>query len=119
MEVMISQEDDMVNVAVRGRLDAVTAPDFQQQVQSCIDNGRTRFIIDLTALEYISSAGLRSMLFLAKKLKVCRGELALCGLTGMVKEVFAISGFSTILAIYPNAAEAGRQIRTGEPGINQ
>lgn len=110
MEVVTSKADGLVTITVTGRMDAVTAPAFQQEVQSCIEAGERRFIIDLAALEYISSAGLRSMLFLAKKLKGCEGCMALCGLAGMVKEVFDISGFSTILAIYPDVAEAGRNL---------
>ncbi len=55
---------------------------------------------DLTHLEYVSSAGLRIFLVVAKKLKGLDGELSLAGLQGNIKEVLEISGFPSILPCY-------------------
>lgn len=95
---------------VTGRMDAVTAPDFQRQVEERLEAGERSFLIDLAPLEYISSAGLRSLLFLAKRLKPMAGSVVLCGLGGVVKEVFTISGFTTIFAICADRAEAMTKI---------
>ena len=61
---------------------------------------------DLTALEYVSSAGLRCVLAIAKKLKASEGTLALCGLSGLVKEVFSVSGFDSFFPVYETVDEA-------------
>ncbi len=57
-------------------------------------------------LHYISSAGLRVLLAAAKQLKTADGELRICDLNEVVKEVFDISGFSTIFKIFENETEA-------------
>ena len=62
--------------------------------------------LDFTKLDYISSAGLRVLLGAAKTLLASGGSLGIFGLNPSVLEVFEISGFSTILAVYPSEAEA-------------
>ena len=63
-------------------------------------------MIDLTGVEYISSAGLRCFLVLHKRLKAVSGTLDLSGLQGMVKEVFNISGFATLFPVHPTLEKA-------------
>ena len=64
------------------------------------------FIINLGELDYISSAGLRSVLVTAKKLKVKNGLIFLAALTDVVRDVFEISGFSSIIPIYESIESA-------------
>ncbi len=106
MEVNFRKEEKALVVSVTGRMDAVSAPDFDKQVEKEIDKGETCFVLDLSRLDYISSAGLRSMLTLAKKLKSKEGGLVLCGLQEMVTEVFEVSGFTTIFEIFGSLKEA-------------
>lgn len=89
--------DESAVVAVSGRLDAMTAPEFER---GCADYSAGRLVLDLSDLEYISSAGLRSILTLAKRLKASGGTLALCGLNGLVQEVFTVSGFDNFLPVF-------------------
>jgi len=93
------KEKDRFIITVKGRVDAVTAPEFEKRLEEWIDEGETRLIVDLGGLEYISSAGLRSILTIAKKMKTKQGQIVLCGLRDTVKEVFDISGFSTIIPL--------------------
>lgn len=110
MDIRIDRDGNDMVVSILGRMDAVTAPDFDQQVGNWIADGEKRFVVDLSELEYISSAGLRSMLSMAKKLKQNQGALALCGLKGVVKEVFDVSGFSSIFNICVNVVEARKTL---------
>ena len=93
-------------MTVRGRMDAVTAPAFQAESNTWIENDEKTVVVDLSGVEYISSAGLRSLLFAAKALKANQGEIRFCNLTGMVQEVFSISGFSSMFTIYETLEEA-------------
>ncbi|MGE5397729.1 MAG: STAS domain-containing protein [Chitinophagales bacterium] len=93
-------------VTVQGRMDTVTAPNFEKEAGGWIESGTTNMILDLTGLEYISSAGLRSLLITAKKLKGAGGNLLLCQLSEMVKEVICMAGFDSILPIYTDIEEA-------------
>ncbi|NQU16173.1 MAG: STAS domain-containing protein [Desulfobacteraceae bacterium] len=106
MEVNIRKEEKALVVSVTGRMDAVSAPDFDTQVEERVDKGETNLVLDLSGLDYISSAGLRSMLTLAKKLKTKEGDLVLFGLQDVVNEVFEVSGFSTIFEIFGSLEEA-------------
>lgn len=87
-------------ISLSGRLDTLTAPDLDKAGSGWIEEGRFRLILNLSDLEYISSAGLRSVLALSKALASHGGKLALCGVRGMVEEVLSMSGFDTFLEIY-------------------
>ena len=93
-------------VRLQGRLGEVSAPQFEDEMKKFITAGETRFIVDLAGVEYISSAGLRSILSTAKDLKEQDGSIFLSGITGAVKEVFDISHFSDIFRIYGSVPEA-------------
>ncbi len=110
MEIQKRKEKDLLLVTVKGRLDAVTAPQFEENLGQAIGQGEKGVLIDLSDLQYISSAGLRSLLVLAKKLKMTQGELLFSGLQGPVKEVFKISGFFSIFKVFDSQEAALTQI---------
>ncbi len=106
MEISVRNEAMCTVIAVTGRLDTRTAPEWEKQCGDIIQSGGSKFVLDLTALEYVSSAGLRCVLSIAKKLKASGGALVLCGLSGLVKEVFSVSGFDSFFPVYETAEEA-------------
>ena len=71
-----------------------------------IEGGAQKILVNFEKLEYISSAGLRVLLTTAKQLKAVDGELRVSGLNEIVKEVFDISGFMTILKVFGSESEA-------------
>ncbi|MCG8547075.1 MAG: STAS domain-containing protein [Alphaproteobacteria bacterium] len=93
-------------LTVEGRLDADTAGDVQGRIEALIDGGENALLLDLTKLDYISSAGLRVLLIAAKRLNGNNGRFAICGLSDNVAEVFAVSGFDTIIDIHPDMQSA-------------
>ena len=100
MEFESSKKDQALIIKIKGRMDAITSPELEQECTKWIEAGEKLLIIDLAELEYISSAGLRSILSTAKALKAIQGEIRFCNLTGMVQEVFSISGFSSMFPIF-------------------
>ena len=70
-----------------------------------------RLAIDMSDLAYISSAGLRALLVVAKKVQQAKGKLALGGLGANVREVFDATGFNTIFAIEGDLAGAVVAVR--------
>ena len=106
MELNVKNEEKGTLVSVTGRMDTVSSPEFEKELGRLIDEGNVNFVIDLTELDYISSSGLRSVLTTAKKLKGKNGQILLASLQAVVKEVFEISGFSTIIPIYESVEEA-------------
>ena len=62
--------------------------------------------MDLTKLDYTKSVGLRVLLIAAKRLNGANGRFAICGLSDNAAEVFAVSGFDTIIDVRPDAQSA-------------
>ena len=106
MEVALRKEKNVVIVSVKGRMDAVCTMDFEKALEDQLALGETRFILDFSGLEYISSAGLQCILTTAKQLETGQGEMVLSALRGTVREVFEISGFSSIFTIYESVEAA-------------
>jgi anti-anti-sigma factor len=106
MEVTLKTDGTVAVVAVSGRLDTVTVSDFDGKWGELVTPDMNKVVIDLGSLEYISSAGLRSILVAGKQMKSRGGALAVSGLTGMVADVFSISGFDKLLPLYGNTDEA-------------
>jgi len=98
MEIQVTKEKDTVVVTVKGRIDAVTAPEFEKQLADQMAAGEKMFLLNFSGLEYISSAGLRSILVTAKQLKAKEGKLFFAELQRTVKDVFKISGFGSLFA---------------------
>ena len=104
----ISQEelDGVAVVRFEGNLDTNTAPEAQERLDELVAQGAEKVLVDFSDLDYISSAGLRVLLATAKKLRGGGGNIRLCSLNETVAEVFEISGFSTIFAVFGSEAEA-------------
>lgn len=106
MDVTTRTHEDVTVVALSGNLDSNTSPQAQQALDGILAGGGKKMVIDFTTLDYISSAGLRVLLGTAKRLSGAGGALHLFGLNETVREVFHISGFSTILAVFATEADA-------------
>ncbi len=100
------KHDRFLVVKVDGRMDAVSAPEFEKFCQDWIQKGEPTLVVDLEGLEYISSAGLRSILVVGKKLKSIGGSLSFCSLTPTVAHVFTISSFGSMFAVHDSLDKA-------------
>ncbi|HLF55616.1 MAG TPA: STAS domain-containing protein [Thermoanaerobaculia bacterium] len=100
------QESGWTVVAVGGRLDTTSSAEFDRRGQELVAAGSTRIVLDLSELEYVSSAGLRAVLTTAKSAQAAGGKLAIAGMKGVTKEVFSISGFDSILPTYADVPTA-------------
>jgi anti-anti-sigma factor len=105
MEISTRTSNDTHIVAIAGSMDSITSPEAQKALDVVLAVA-SKVALDFTKLDYISSAGLRVLLGAAKTLLASGGSLGIFGLNPSVREVFEISGFSTILAVYPSEAEA-------------
>ena len=90
----------------QGQINSANAAGLEADLVEHFEKGERTIVLDLSRLDYISSAGLRVILLLAKKLKVAGGIMALCDIKPGVREVLEISGFLAILTVFANRAEA-------------
>jgi len=87
-----------------GRLDNVTSGEFQARLLQAMANGTADVIIDLAAVEYVSSGGLRA-LAVAEKQKPADRRIAVAGLRVVVQEIFTIAGLSHVIPIFGTLEE--------------
>jgi len=71
------QEGNAIVMSLGGRLDAVASPEFETSLSDWISKGKNNFLLNFTDVDYISSAGLRSILATSKKLKETQGKIFL------------------------------------------
>ncbi len=110
MEVVETQEDGAWVLSPRGRIDSVTCKPFEERLMARVDSGPVPVVVDLTELDYISSAGLRVLLMAAKKQKARAARFALCSVKEHIREVFEIGGFTKILEIHEDRSAALRSL---------
>ena len=97
MKTTITLENGVLNVLLDGKLDTGTTPQVQSEVEAQIENAES-LIIDMKDLMYISSAGLRLLLSLHKKM-MSRGGMKIINVNETNREIFDFTGFADILNI--------------------
>ena len=97
---------DATVLAISGRLDSETARAFEVTLTATLDRGVRALALDLSGLEYVSSAGLRVLLLAAKRTKAEAAPFTLFGLQPQVAKVLEVSGFAKILPIAGNREDA-------------
>ena len=106
MQLTATPSEGVTVIKIEGNLDTQTSPEAQEELDRIVEDGARKLLIDFADLAYISSAGLRILLATAKKLTTEQGEMRMCNMNDVVKEVFEVSGFSTIFKVFPTDTEA-------------
>lgn len=104
MQITQSHSGAMQVATLEGRLDTATASAAETELMALLVP--PGLVLDLTKVRYVSSAGLRTLLKLAKEARAKSANFALVGLQPAVREVFEISGFDKIIPSFPTLAEA-------------
>jgi len=99
-----------VILKVAGRMDAESHQQFEQACEPWIQQGVTHLIVDLAALDYISSAGLGAIARASKSLQKRNGAVLLCGVTGLVKEVLEITRLISMFQVFASVDDARASI---------
>lgn len=108
MELISTIDGNKVELVVIGKLDSTTAPEFDSTVASIIEGGARQLRVDLAGLDYIGSAGLRSLLTATKQMQQRNGEIGFSGVHGNVEEVLRISGFLAVIPmVSPRKGQGG------------
>lgn len=105
MDYSVARQEDTVIVKPIGRLDSVTSPEFEKNMDQYLKNPGSNLLLDFEELDYISSAGLRVVLNAAKVFREVEYQFAACNMQDHVREVFEISGFDSFITIYDSVAD--------------
>ena len=106
LEIEIDDSAEIAVARVTGAVDAMTAPDLLVALETEMDNGSIRMVIDLSGTEYMSSAGLRALLAAVKKARAAGGDVRLASAQPNIQRVLDMSGFTSILKYYDDVAGA-------------
>ncbi len=106
MNVDFERQDGNLIASVQGSVDGTNAAEFQATLQGAVQDEDNAMLLDFTKLEYISSAGLRVLLLIAKDMQRKSSGFAICSLSGQVRELFTVSGFDQIIGIHDDQKEA-------------
>lgn len=106
IEINVADKEQVTLVEVSGRVDSMNANQFGDALNTQIDAGKVRLVLDLSSVEYMSSAGLREIVTTLKKAKKAQGDLRLAQPSQRVREVLEMAGLDTIFRIYSTQSEA-------------
>lgn len=106
MEINASEMKRVQLFEVIGRVDSSNATELGSAMDRVVDDGRNNLVLDLSGVEYMSSAGLREMVRVLKRVKRGGGDLRIANPSDRVKEVLELAGLDTIFEIYPTQVEA-------------
>jgi anti-anti-sigma factor len=106
MEATIEYLGELLLIKISGRLDSHTAPAFETQLAPELAQPRARILVDLGAVTYVSSAGLRSILRLIKHATASGGRVGVFSAAPHIMEVIEISGFPGLIDIYADRDSA-------------
>ncbi len=106
VELLEEKKDEVLILRVGGRLDAVSSPQLEKKVMASIDeHACTKVLMSFDQVKYLSSAGMRLLLSVTKKLKSKEGSFVICCISDSVMEVIKMAGFDHILNIRSNEEE--------------
>lgn len=106
LKIDIEKVGKGVILRIEGRLDAPSTPSLEKEIQKLLQEDETHLLLDFTQVDYLSSAGMRLLLALTKKLKAKHGVVCLYSLSDEVREIIKLAGFEKILHLSETEKEA-------------
>lgn len=106
MKTEVKNEYGVIVVSVSESVDAMTAADLTKTISDQISDGQANLIVDLAEVEFMSSAGLRTLLGAIKESRAAGGDLRIVSSNPGVDKVLKMSGFHNIAKVYTSAADA-------------
>jgi anti-sigma B factor antagonist len=108
MKILATQLGDAQVLALMGRLDSEAAPEFEQRCLREVRGETQTLILDMSGLEYLSSAGLRTILSAGKALQAKDGKLVLCAPPGQTRQIVEAAGFHKLFPVCASVQEASK-----------
>ncbi len=106
MEIRCQCKSSVTVVSPGGRIDAETSPELENRLLALIQRGDARIVLDLAAVDYMSSRGLRVLLLVSRKCQQSEARFALAGLSEFTNELLTITGFLPHFEVFGKADDA-------------
>lgn len=105
-QVSMKQDRDVDIIFFSGRMDANSSPEGEDAIRSLVRSGRTKIVVNVSDLSYISSSGLRVLLAGLKQARQAGGDLRLSCLQPQIRDVITMTGFNRIFTIFEQEEQA-------------
>ena len=99
MDISHAKEGEISIITISGRLDAAAAPVADKSIKNILEGHCLRMLFDFSKLDYLGSGGLRVILGATKELRRKGGQIVLCSLPNLIREIFKVSGFNSVVPI--------------------
>lgn len=109
MDLYIEQLDHVTTVDIVGELDSITAPLAQEQILPLAEKG-SKILLDMSQVTYMSSAGLRTLLLIYRKITENLGSIVIAGLNEEIRDIMAVTGFLDHFHLEDNRAAGLRAL---------
>jgi len=107
MEITIQQFKHCDLLSIKGKVDSYTAPDLTKAIEALNNEGRFKIILDLSKMEYMSSAGFRALLLGQRNCKrYNRGEIVLASVPKKISSALELTGFTSLFKIFDDITPA-------------
>lgn len=107
MELSVQEFKHCDLIAIKGRVDSATAPQLAQAFEAANENGKYKLVIEMTDLEYMSSAGFRALLAAQRNCKKYnRGEVVLANVPDRIREALELAGFTELFKTFDDTLKA-------------
>lgn len=106
MEITVQEFKHCDLFKVKGRVDSATAPEFSSALEKSNNNGRYKFAVEMSELEYMSSAGFRALLSAQRTCKHKGGELVLVSVPKRIHEALELAGFTELFRTFDDTLTA-------------
>jgi len=106
MKTEVMHENDVTVIEITGSVDALTAAELASTISKEIEEGHVNLVVDLTGLEFMSSAGLRTLLGAAKETSMNGGDRRIASSNPGIDKVLKMSGFHNIAKVFTTSTDA-------------
>lgn len=111
MKVDVSQKGEIVILRCNGSLDADSIPVFKKHAYDALDNGKIKFVLDASNMEFVDSMGLGVLISFLRKVKEKDGDVKIAGLTADVKTIFEITRLYRLFDVSDNLGGAVKNFK--------
>jgi anti-anti-sigma factor len=106
MEMHVMEQDSTSIITINGSLDSLNAPEAIRFMLAQVENGRNQLILDLSQMDFMSSAGLRAILMVLKECRHQGGDLRLVGPNAAIGRILTITGFTSVMQVFDDVKQA-------------
>ena len=106
MKIDIKKLEDVTVVYLSGDIKSTTSGEVMDKLVEVVQGGTVKMLININEVDFISSAGLRSLLVASKLLQKSNGQMKICNANDSVKRILETSGFTNLISLYPDENEA-------------